>query len=88
MGLNMIRLWGGAGVTRKPFYDACDEAGILVWQEFCITGDCNGRGATPVRRASALWQTCGEREEGSMHLSITRMGCSTASWCCCKDLVA
>ena len=56
MGLNMIRLWGGAGVTRKAFYDACDEAGILVWQEFCITGDCNGRGATPVRRPSAVWQ--------------------------------
>ena len=56
MGLNMIRLWGGAGVTRKAFYDACDEAGILVWQEFCITGDCNGRGATPVRRATIIWQ--------------------------------
>ena len=48
MGLNMIRLWAGAGATGKAFYRACDEAGILVWQEFCITGDCNGRGSTPV----------------------------------------
>ena len=54
MGLNMIRLWGGAAATRKAFYDACDEAGILVWQEFCITGDCNGRGSTPVRSFPTL----------------------------------
>ena len=54
MGLNMIRLWGGAGATCKAFYDACDEAGILVWQEFCITGDCNGRGSTPVRSSFTL----------------------------------
>ena len=30
-GLNMIRIWGGAAVARDAFYDACDEAGILVW---------------------------------------------------------
>lgn len=27
----MIRIWGGAAVARDAFYDACDEAGILVW---------------------------------------------------------
>ncbi len=27
----MIRIWGGAAVARGAFYDACDEAGILVW---------------------------------------------------------
>ncbi|BDA46119.1 Mannosylglycoprotein endo-beta-mannosidase [Coccomyxa sp. Obi] len=47
MGMNMIRLWAGAACAREPFYEACDDAGILVWQEFWITGDCNGRGATP-----------------------------------------
>jgi mannosylglycoprotein endo-beta-mannosidase len=42
MGLNMIRIWGGAIAERPEFYDACDEFGILVMQDFWITGDCNG----------------------------------------------
>ena len=43
MNLNLIRVWGG-GITERPeFYDACDYYGILVWQEFWITGDCNGQ---------------------------------------------
>jgi hypothetical protein len=43
MNLNMIRVWGG-GITERPeFYDACDKYGLLVFQDFWITGDCNGR---------------------------------------------
>ncbi|KAG0622089.1 hypothetical protein M758_3G071400 [Ceratodon purpureus] len=47
MNLNMIRIWGGALAERPEFYNACDKRGILVWQEFWITGDCNGRGVEP-----------------------------------------
>ncbi|KAL3538103.1 hypothetical protein ACH5RR_001469 [Cinchona calisaya] len=44
MNFNMIRCWGGALAERPDFYRYCDIYGILVWQEFWITGDVDGRG--------------------------------------------
>lgn len=37
MGCNILRVWGGAGLESETFYDMCDRAGILVWQEFPLS---------------------------------------------------
>lgn len=50
MNLNLIRIWGGALTERPEFYKACDKYGLLVFQDFWTSGDCNGRWLDPMKK--------------------------------------
>ncbi|MFM9008529.1 MAG: glycosyl hydrolase 2 galactose-binding domain-containing protein [Bacteroidota bacterium] len=77
---NMLRVWGGGIYLPESFYDACDQNGILVWQDFMsacsmVPGDSAFRESfrleaiEHVRRLSkhpciALWCGNNENDEG------------------------
>ncbi|MDR1202899.1 MAG: beta-glycosidase [Tannerellaceae bacterium] len=52
MNVRMIRVWGGALLERPEFYEACDEYGILVFQDLWGSGDCNGAWEDPAKTDS------------------------------------
>ena len=40
--VDMVRVWGGGLGETDDFYELADRYGLLVWQDFWITGDTNG----------------------------------------------
>ncbi len=52
MGLNVLRVWGGATLERQDFYELCDELGLMVWQEFPLSS--SGIDNTPPHAPAVL----------------------------------
>ncbi len=67
----MIRVWGGGIYEEQAFYDACDELGILVWQDFMF--GCGNYPAWPELRTSI-------RREAEANVRLLRHHPSIVIW--------
>ncbi len=70
--MNLLRVWGGGIALPDEFYDAADELGLLIWQEFPLSCNCypDEEGYLSVL----------ERESRSIILRL-RHRASLAIWC-------
>jgi beta-mannosidase len=69
---SMLRVWGGGIYEDDAFYDACDELGVLVWQDFGF-----GCGLYP---ADDAFVAC-VRREAEDNVRRLRHHASLALWC-------
>src|SRR5665213_613642 len=87
MNLNLIRVWGGALTERPEFYAACDKYGMLVFQDFWNSGDCNGRWTDPQKKENQWKRRSYPDDHGLFLASVTdqvkmiRNHPSLAFWC-------
>ncbi len=72
LGMNMLRVWGGGLYESEAFYDACDERGILVWQDFPFA--CCYYPDDPAFQAVVA-------AEAAHHVRRLRSRASLALWC-------
>jgi mannosylglycoprotein endo-beta-mannosidase len=87
MNLNLIRIWGGALIERPEFYNACDKYGMLVFQDFWFSGDCNGRWVDPMKKEDQ-WTRRQYPDDHALSLlsmadmiKMVRNHASLAIWC-------
>lgn len=58
-GMNTLRVWGGGIFYPSTFYDACDEAGVMVYHDMAyasLPGGSHGPLATPTQDAELRHQ--------------------------------
>lgn len=70
--MNMLRVWGGGIYEHEAFYEACDELGVLVWQDFMF--------ACGLYPADAAFQAS-VRAEAEAAVKRLRHHASLALWC-------
>ena len=70
--MTMLRVWGGGIYEDDAFYDACDELGVLVWQDFLFA--CGLYPAHPAFLASV-------EAEARAAIGRLRHRASLALWC-------
>jgi len=86
--MNMLRVWGGGIYEHEAFYEACDEMGLLVWQDFMFAcglypahagfqASVRAEAEAAVRRLRhhaclALW--CGNNEDYQLAESVGAYG--------------
>lgn len=69
---NVIRVWGGGYYPGDAFYDACDELGMVVWQDFMFA--CAMYELTPAFEANI-------RAEAADNIRRLRHHASLGLWC-------
>ncbi|MEY2893874.1 MAG: hypothetical protein RJA98_3782, partial [Pseudomonadota bacterium] len=86
--MTMLRVWGGGIYEDEAFYDACDELGVLVWQDFVFacglypahpafiaSVDAEARAAiTRLRHRASLALWCGNNEDYMLAESVGAYG--------------
>ena len=76
--MNMLRVWGGGRYEPDSFYEACDELGLMVWQDFMFA--CSLYPSTP----EFLAETEAEVED---QVSRLQHHACLALWCGDNELV-
>ena len=69
----MLRIWGGGRYESDTFYDACDEAGILIWHDFMF--------ACAIYPDNEPWFREEVRREADYQTRRLRNHPSMALWC-------
>ena len=70
--MNILRCWGGAIIDKEPFFELCDELGIMVWQEFPLA--CNNY------KGSKAYLAVLEQEATAIIKRLRKHAC-LALWC-------
>jgi len=78
-----LRVWGGGLLEREQFYDLCDRAGIMVWQEFIQSSSgIDNRPATDEAYLAYI------RDQAEQTIPRRRHHPSLVIWCGGNELMA